>query len=146
LAFLVAGCGGAEPGPPVSTFASVAGLDACALLGGTQSTGLGVATKGQASGSSQCYYRSATANGPQLTITVTEHASVTGTGPGVRTLTIGRHKAVESAQSMTSQCALDLLVGRDAIVLVGTGVTTGIGQACSVAVGAARLIEPRLPS
>ncbi|HEX4702816.1 MAG TPA: DUF3558 family protein [Pseudonocardiaceae bacterium] len=147
----VAGCGAGAPPPSapaptaaLATGTSLAGLNACGLLTPAQLIQLGQATKGQPEGT-QCFYPAATPTGTQLSVWLVTGTTVTGDGPGDRTLTIGRHRAVETAQSMTSQCDINLIVGRNVVVVIGTGVDLGIGPACAVATDAARLVEAKLP-
>jgi hypothetical protein len=146
---VVAGCGAgtpppANPTPSPATGTSLAGLNACGLLTPGQLTQLGEATHGQPEGN-QCFYPATTPTGTQLSVWLVTGTTVNGDGPGNRKLTIGRHRAVETAQSMTSQCDINLIVGRNVVVVIGTGVDLGIGPACAVATGAARLVEAKLP-
>jgi hypothetical protein len=142
---VVAGCGASPPASPApATGTSLAGLSACGLLTPAQLTQLGEAAHGQPEGN-QCFYPATTPTGTQLSVWLVTGTTVNGDGPGNRKLTIGRHRAVETAQSMTSQCDINLIVGRNVVVVIGTGVDLGIGPACAVATNAARLIEAKLP-
>jgi hypothetical protein len=154
---LVVGC--AAPGSSISpsatatqaatssvldTAGSLVGLRACALLSPAQLARLGQGA-GQATGDTLCYFPSVNGTGTELNVQLIAGATASGNGPGQRKLVIGRHRAVESAQSMTSQCDINLVVGRNVIVVIGTGTSAGIGPACTVALDAARLIEAALP-
>lgn len=129
--------------PPSSTVPSLAGVRPCALLTQAQLSQLGL-TSGQPDGQ-ECLFPPATSNGAELSVQLYPNTTVNGVGPNNRKLTIGRHQAVQTTQSMSSQCDINLLVGDNVIVIVGTGVSLGIGPACMVATKAARLIEATMP-
>jgi hypothetical protein len=129
--------------PSALAVPSLAGLKPCALLTQAQLSQLGL-TSGQPDGQ-ECLFPPATSNGTELSVQLYPNTTASGIGPNNRKLTIGRHQAVETTQSMTSQCDINLLVGDNVIVIVGTGVTLGVGPACTVATKAARLIEATMP-
>jgi Protein of unknown function (DUF3558) len=133
--------------PVTSTTVSLAGLNACALLTGTQLADLRVATTGQPSGSSgsHCFYPAAKSDGTQLTVELVAGKTTTGRDPSDQRVSIGRHTAVRSELPMTGQCDIDILAGRNIVMVIGTGAEGSFGPACTLATAAARLIEPNLP-
>jgi hypothetical protein len=129
------------------TAAALAGKNSCAALSASQLGKLRLSTTGDpnadAAPDSGCSFDAVDPTAPTLGITFAlgAHDSADGT----KVFTVGHHTAYETTVPDVDQCEVDVAVGKDMAMIVGTGNGGPTTPECALAESAARLLEPALP-
>jgi hypothetical protein len=157
--------GGCASSPTPTAAASLSGRDTCAALSGAQLARLKLASAGDpntdSAPDSGCSFNAVDPNDPGLGLTYAlgAHDDSADSATGTRVLTVGHHKAYETTVPDVDQCEVDIAVGKDLAMIVGTGTGTGTGTGsgsgtgaggattpeCALAEQAAHMLEPALP-
>jgi hypothetical protein len=144
----LSGCASASGATQPTPSPSLAGRNSCSALTVAQAhaLGLGAGTADNADDGSDSdgSFDALDPTAPSLGITYARGAH-DDSGAGTRTFTVGRHRAYESTTPDSNQCEVDLAVGPDLAMIVGTGVSGGSGPACTLVTKAATTIEATLP-
>lgn len=144
-ALTVGGCSSSSGAAP----ASLAGRNSCHALSTGQLGQLRLAGNGDpntdAAPDSGCSFNADAPDAPGLGITYALGAHDDGAA-GTKVFTVGHHHAYETTVADVDQCEVDLAVGKDLAMIVGTGTGSGgTAPECALAEHAATMLEPSLP-
>jgi hypothetical protein len=124
----------------------LAGKNSCDVLSAAQLGQLRLAPNGDpnddAAPDSACTFNGVNPADPTLGITFALGAH-DDSAHGTKVFTVGKHRAYETTVPDVDQCEVDLAVGPDLAMIVGTATSGAVP--CSLAENAARMVEPALP-
>lgn len=147
LALCALTVGGCASGPAPTT-AALAGKNSCAALSAGQLAQLHLSATGDpnadAAPDSGCSFNAVNPTDPTLGITFALGAH-DESADGTKVFTVGHHTAYETTVPDVDQCEVDVAVGKDLAMIVGTGNGGPTTPECALAESAARMLEPALP-